>query len=146
MVQGPAPVGAAARPGPDRGIDGQLYFIDGPRRTPQKVVVQVKGGHVSSPQIRDLKGVVEREKAAMGLFITLEDPTRDMQTEAASGGFYRSDLWHRDYPRIQIRTVGEMLSGQSFELPPRQPMYQPAERVRRAEGRQASWEESATPE
>ena len=91
------------RRGADRGVDGMLYFLDGPRRTPHKVVVQVKGGHVSSPQIRDLKGVVEREKAALGLFISLEDPTRDMRTEAASGGLFHSDLWDRDYPKIQIR-------------------------------------------
>ncbi len=52
--------------GADRGIDGLVYFLDGPKRTPQKIVVQVKGGHVSAPQVRDLKGVVEREKAAMG--------------------------------------------------------------------------------
>ena len=129
------------RRGPDRGIDGQLYFIDGRRRTPQKVVIQVKGGHVSSPQLRDLKGVVEREKAALGLFISLEEPTRDMRSEAASGGFFHSDLWNQDYPRIQIRTVAQLLEGQSFELPPRQPMYQPAERVRRSEGRQGTLEE-----
>jgi site-specific DNA-methyltransferase (adenine-specific) len=132
------------RRGPDRGIDGLLYFIDGPRRATQKVVVQVKGGRVSSPQIRDLKGVVEREKAALGLFITLEVPTRDMQSEAASGGFFHSDLWDRDYPRIQIRTVAQMLSGNSFDLPPRQPVYQPAERVRRTEGRQGSLDELAS--
>lgn len=132
------------RRGPDRGIDGLLYFIDGPRRTTQKVVVQVKGGRVSSPQVRDLKGVVEREKAALGLFITLEEPTRDMQTEAASGGFFHSDLWGRDYPKIQIRTVRQMLEGNSFDLPPRQPMYQPAERVRRTEGRQGSLDELAS--
>ena len=123
--------------GADRGIDGMLYFVDGPRRTPQKVVVQVKGGRVSSPQIRDLKGVVEREKASLGLFITLEEPTRDMRSEEASGGFYHSDLWQQDFPKIQLRTIGELLAGQGFELPPRQPSYQPAERVRRAEGEQA---------
>ena len=135
---------AEQKRGPDRGIDGVLYFIDGPRRTPQKVVVQVKGGRVSSPQVRDLKGVVEREKAALGLFITLEEPTRDMQTEAASGGFFRSDLWGRDYPKIQVRTVSQLLAGQSFELPPRQPMYQPAQRVRPAEGRQRTLDELAS--
>ena len=69
--------------GPDKGIDGIFYFIDGPRRTPHKAVIQVKGGHVSSPLIRDLKGVVEREKAALGLFITLEEPTRDMSRRSA---------------------------------------------------------------
>ena len=124
--------------GADRGIDGVIYFVDGPRRTPQKVVIQVKGGHVSAPQVRDLKGVVEREKAALGLFISLEAPTGPMRSEAASGGFFHSDLWQREYPKIQLRTVSEMMSGQGFDLPPRQPMYQAAERVRHAEGEQGT--------
>ena len=128
------------RRGADRGVDGMLYFLDGPRRTPHKVVIQVKGGHVSSPQIRDLKGVVEREKAALGLFISLEEPTRDMRTEAASGGLFHSDLWDRDYPKIQIRTVAEMLDGNDFELPPRPAAYQSAQRVRRSQGRQPPME------
>ena len=131
------------RRGADRGIDGIIYFVDGPRRTPQKVVIQVKGGRVSSPQIRDLKGVVEREKAALGLFISLDDPTRDMRTEEAGGGFYHSELWQRDFPKIQLRTIGQLLAGQGFDLPPRQPMYQPAERVRPAEGEQGALEELA---
>ena len=129
--------------GADRGIDGLLYFIDGPRRTPQKVVVQVKGGRVSSPQVRDLKGVVEREKAALGLFISLEEPTRDMKAEEAAGGFYHSDLWQRDYPKIQLRTIDQLLAGLGFDLPPRQPSYQPATRVRAAEGEQGELGELA---
>ena len=129
------------RRGADRGVDGMLYFIDGQRRTPQKVVVQVKGGRVSSPQVRDLVGVVEREKAAMGLFISLEQATRDMRQEAAAAGFYHSDLWARDFVKIQLRTVGEMLSGQGFDLPPRPGDYQPAQRVRRPQGRQGALEE-----
>ena len=124
------------RRGADRGVDGMLYFIDGPRRTPHKAVIQVKGGRVSSPQVRDLVGVVEREQAAMGLFISLEPPTRDMRQEAAAAGFFHSDLWAREFPKIQLRTVGEMLSGNGFELPPRPADYQPAQRVRRPQGRQ----------
>ena len=134
---------AEQRRGADQGIDGIIYFVDGPRRTPQKVVIQVKGGRVSSPQIRDLKGVVERERAALGLFISLDDPTRDMRTEEAVGGFYHSELWQRDFPKIQLRTIGQLLAGQGFDLPPRQPMYQPAERVRPAEGEQGALEELA---
>ena len=134
---------AEQRRGADRGIDGIIYFVDGPRRTPQKVVIQVKGGRVSSPQIRDLKGVVEREKAALGLFISLDDPTRDMRTEEAGGGFYHSDLWQQDYPKIQLRTIADLLAGRNFDLPPRQPMYQPAERVRSAQGEQGALEELA---
>ena len=128
------------RRGADRGIDGLLYFIDGPRRSTHKIVVQVKGGRVSSPQVRDLKGVVEREKAALGLFISLDPPTRDMQREAASGGLFHSDLWQRDYPRIQLRTVEQMLSGPGFDLPPRPAAYQAAQRVRRPQGRQGEME------
>ena len=128
--------------GADRGIDGVVYFIDGPRRSPQKAIVQVKSGRVSSPLIRDLKGTVEREKAALGLFITLEEPTRDMRTEAVSAGFYRSEVWQRDFPKVQIRTVEELLDGRGFELPPHPSMYQAAQRVERPEGRQAGLEEA----
>ena len=130
------------RRGADRGIDGMLYFIDGQRRTPQKVVLQVKGGRVSSPQVRDLVGVVEREQAAMGLFISLDAPTRDMRQESAAAGFYHSDLWGREFAKIQLRTVGEMLAGQGFDLPPRPGDYQPAQRVRRPQGRQATLDEA----
>ena len=129
---------AEQRRGPDRGIDGLLYFIDGPRRSSHKIVVQVKGGRVSSPQVRDLKGVVEREQAALGLFISLDEPTRDMRTEAASGGLYHSDIWQKDYPKIQIRTIAELLEGKGFEIPPHPPTLQAATRVRRAEGRQST--------
>ena len=128
--------------GADRGIDGVVYFIDGPRRSPQKAIVQVKSGKVSSPLIRDLKGTVEREKAALGLFITLEEPTREMRTEAVSAGFYRSEVWQRDFPKLQIRTVAELLDGRGFELPQHPSMYQPAQRVERPEGRQAGLEEA----
>ena len=126
--------------GADGGIDGVIYFVDGHRRTPQKVVIQAKGGGVSVSQVRELKGVMEREKAALGLFISLRKPTRDMRSEAVSGGYFHSDLWNKEYPRIQLRTVSEMLAGQGFDLPPRQPMYQAAERVRPTEGEQGTME------
>ncbi|MDE2716131.1 MAG: DNA methyltransferase [Chloroflexota bacterium] len=128
--------------GADRGIDGVIHFIDGPRRSTRKAVVQVKSGKVSSPLIRDLKGTVDRENAALGLFITLEDPTRDMRTEAVSAGFYHSEVWQRDYPKVQIRTVQDLLTGNTFDLPPHPSMYQPAQRVRRPEGKQSTLEEA----
>ena len=139
-------VGASPRSrgkkGADQGVDGVLRFIDGPRRTEHKAIVQAKSGGVSSPQIRDLVGTVEREKAVMGLFITLEEPSRDMRTEAVSAGLYHSDLWQTDFPRIQIRTVEELLAGKSFEIPPHPPMYQPAQRVQRPKGEQAKLEQA----
>ena len=123
--------------GADKGVDGVVYFIDGPRRAPHKAIVQVKSGKVSSPLIRDLKGTVEREKAALGLFITLDEPTRDMRAEAVSAGFHHSDLWQRNYPKLQICTIGELLEGKPFEIPTHPSMYQAAQRVRPAQGRQA---------
>ncbi|MBI4299431.1 MAG: restriction endonuclease [Chloroflexi bacterium] len=123
--------------GADRGVDGTIFFIDGPRRTSHKVVIQVKSGHVAPTHVRDLKGVVEREGAALGFFITLEEPTRDMTTEAASAGFFHSDLMSRDYPEIQIRTIKELLGGRAFEMPLRPVQFQQAQRVRRQEGVQA---------
>ncbi len=123
--------------GADRGIDGVVHFVDGPKRKMEKAVVQVKSGKVSSPHIRDLKGTMEREKAAMGLFITLEEPTREMEREAVSAGFYKSELWQRDFPRMQIRTVGELLAGRDFEIPSQPSGYKAAPRVRRKEGEQA---------
>ena len=124
--------------GADRGIDGVIHFLDGPRNSPRKAVVQVKSGKVSSPLIRDLKGTVDREKAALGLFITLEDPTRDMRAEAVSAGFYHSETWQRDYPKIQIRTIHDLLTGVPFDIPPHPSMYQPAQRIHRPEGKQSS--------
>ena len=124
--------------GADRGIDGVVYFIDGPRRSSRKAVVQVKSGNVSPPHIRDLKGTVDREKAALGLFITLEEPTPATRTEAVSAGFYHSEVWQRDYPKIQIRTIGELLAGQMFDLPPHPSMYQAAQREYRSTGEQGT--------
>ena len=129
--------------GADGGIDGVLSFIDGQQRTQHKAIVQVKSGHVSAPHIRDLNGVVEREKASLGLFITLEKPTSVMQTEAIGEGFFHSDIWQKDFPKIQIRTIEQLLDGNGFDLPPQLPsMYQPAQRVRRKQGRQATFGET----
>ncbi len=122
--------------GADQGVDGVIYFIDGQKRTTHKAIVQAKSGKVSSPDIRDLVGTVERENAAMGLFITLEPPTRPMTTEAVSAGFYYSDLWQTDFPKIQIRTIEELLAGNSFEMPRSPQTYQPARRIVRPEGEQ----------
>ena len=122
--------------GADRGIDGVVHFVDGPKRKMEKAIVQVKSGKVSSPHIRDLKGTMEREKAALGLFITLEEPTREMEKEAVSAGFYHSELWQRDYLKVQIHTVGELMEGKAFEMPSQQATYKPAPRVKAKKGRQ----------
>ena len=64
-------------------------------------------------------GTVQREKAPLGIYITLEEPTSKMLQEAASAGVYHSPGWNRDYPRVQVLTVRELLDGtRRPELPP----------------------------
>jgi site-specific DNA-methyltransferase (adenine-specific) len=91
--------------GSDKGIDGVIAFIDDNTGKAKRVLVQVKSGHVNSSHIRDLKGTLQREQAAIGVFITLEPPSKDMISEAVIAGFYHSQGWNQNYPRIQILTM-----------------------------------------
>ena len=68
--------------------------------------------------VRDLIGAVEQEKAAFGVFITLEPPTGPMETEAVKAGYYHSPVWNRDYRRIQVFTVESLLKGAQVDMPP----------------------------
>jgi DNA modification methylase len=96
--------------GADQGIDG-LGFIEVAKGKTEKVVVSVKGGeNIGASMVRDLKGTVEREKAAIGLFVTLAEPTKPMLTEAASAGHYESPH-HGGFARIQILTIAGLLDG-----------------------------------
>ncbi len=136
----------SGRRGADKGVDGVIHFFDQGVKKPKKAIVQVKSGKVSSRDVRDLAGTVQRENAALGFFITLNPPTRDMRTEATSAGLYHSETWQQDYPVIQIRTIGDLLKGHGFEMPKQRPgMYKEAERVHRKEGRQAGLGEAGLP-
>jgi site-specific DNA-methyltransferase (adenine-specific) len=116
--------------GSDKGIDGVITFIDDAYAKPKRVLVQVKSGHVKSGDIRDLVGTVQRENAAMGVFITLETPTREMITEAVSAGYYESPGWNQKYPRIQIRTIAELLRGTKVDMPPQYGTFKQAPKVK----------------
>jgi site-specific DNA-methyltransferase (adenine-specific) len=116
--------------GSDQGIDGIKAFFDDNSGQPKRIIVQVKSGHVKAGDVRDLVGTVEREKAAIGVFITLEDSTRDMRTEATTAGFYHSPGWNRDFPKLQILTVAELLKGPSrVDMPPEYLTWKQAQRV-----------------
>ena len=116
--------------GSDKGIDGVITFIDDAYSKPKRVLVQVKSGHVKSGDVRDLRGTVEREKAIIGVFITLEEPTRDMKTEAVSAGYYESPGWNQKYPRIQILTIAELLRGAKVDMPPQYGTFRQAQKVK----------------
>ncbi|WP_042776649.1 site-specific DNA-methyltransferase [Sinorhizobium fredii] len=101
--------------GPDKGIDGEMYFMNGPRGW-GRVLTSVKGGqHVGAKDIREFKAVIDRERAEMGLFICLNSGTRDMKAEAASFGFIETA--HGHLPRLQIVAIEEWFKGSRPVLP-----------------------------
>lgn len=105
--------------GADKGIDGQIIFIDDNSGKPKKVLIQVKSGGVNRATVGELRGTVEREGAAIGVLITLETASKPMQAEAVAAGFYTSSGWGKQYPRLQILTVEELLHGaKRLEMPP----------------------------
>jgi hypothetical protein len=104
--------------GADKGIDGRVFFHDEPESGKTKqVVLSVKSGKPGVAHVRDLRGVVEREQAAIGAVITLQEPTQNMRTEAASAGFYQSP-WGTRHPCLQVFTVEELLQGKKIDIPP----------------------------
>lgn len=128
---------AELKKGADKGIDGRLYFRDDPKAPARLVVVSVKAGKLHAPYVRDLVGVVNREGAAIGVLLTMHEPTRPMREEAASAGFYASP-WGK-HPRVQILTVGELLAGARINMPAQSQTsvtFKQAPRAK-AEGRQA---------
>ena len=106
-----------------------MVFTDDNTGKAKRILVQVKSGGVKSGDIRDLVGTIDRESAAIGVFLTLEKPTSHMLNEAASAGFFHSDGWNRDYPRIQILTIEELLTGKQIEMPPSGVTFKQAEKV-----------------
>jgi DNA modification methylase len=98
--------------GSDQGIDGVVYF-QGDKNDPEKIIFQVKSGKVKSGDIRDLIGTMTLENASMAIFITLENPTKDMLKTAKSAGFYRSQYMTQSCDKIQIVTVKDIIENQA---------------------------------
>jgi site-specific DNA-methyltransferase (adenine-specific) len=122
----------SGKKGSDRGVDGLIDFDDDGSGVFKKIVVQVKSGHVKSGDIRDLVGTIQREQAEIGVFLTLEEPTREMRTEAAAAGFYAS-AWGR-HARIQLFTIEELLKGdRRVDMPPQTQTSRTFKRAERAQ-------------
>jgi hypothetical protein len=113
---------AEHKKGSDRGIDGRNYFFESSDdRFPKQIIISVKSGeNIGVKDIRDLRGVIEREKAPIGVLITLCEPTKSMITEAVSASFYMPSKLANigiKYPRIQILTIGELFQGKQVLYP-----------------------------
>jgi hypothetical protein len=117
LVEG-RPVEGEKKKGADRGIDGVLFFHDDASGQAKKIIISVKSGKVQSKDLRDLKGTIGREKAAIGVLITLQKPTKHMLDEVHSAGTYSPPL-HPDqrFPMIQILTIEDLLTGKGIDYP-----------------------------
>lgn len=112
--------------GADTGIDGIIFFFDGEKEA-KKAIVQVKSGHVGVKDIRDLGHVIDREKADIGIFVTLELPTEPMKKEAIIKGYFTS-VANKQYPKIQILTIEDLLAGKKPKIPQTVSMFKKAEK------------------
>jgi hypothetical protein len=126
--------------GADKGIDGRLYFHDeGEGGKTKLAILSVKSGKLKATDVRDLRGVVERDKAALGVLISMDEPTAKMRAEAATAGFYNSPWTKKNHPRIQLLTVEELLDGATIDMPP---IRQTGTTFRRAPKRKAKSDKS----
>lgn len=100
--------------GADGGIDGHIFFRSG-AKTVEKAIVSVKGGGVGVKDIRELTAVVDRERAKIGVYISLEPHTEPMIREAASAGLYDGPTGK--VPKIQLFTIEQLFAGKKPQIP-----------------------------
>jgi adenine specific DNA methylase Mod len=104
--------------GADSGIDGYYYCKPDGKKTENGIVSVKAGNTMHVDMVRDLRGVIEREKSPLAILITLREPTTPMVKEAASAGFFKTAFGQ--FPPIQIATVGQLLEGKLPKLPPQE--------------------------
>lgn len=119
--------------GADEGVDGWLRFVDKAEGNYEKIMVQVKSGHVGVKDIRELRDVITKQKAAMGIFLTLKNPTSEMIKKANTTDPYVSPLWKHEFPKIQILTIEQLLRGERPKTPPTVSLFQEAQQVKKSD-------------
>ena len=100
----------------DKGVDGRLYFYADDNKQLKQIIISVKGGKLKASFLRELQGAVMRDRAPMGILLTLNEPTRQMRKDADGCGFYTCASG--TYPKIQFITINDMLSDAHLHLPP----------------------------
>jgi site-specific DNA-methyltransferase (adenine-specific) len=119
--------------GADEGIDGWLRFVDKAEGHYEKILVQVKSGHVGVKDIREFRDRVTEKRAAMGIFVTPEEPTSEMVKEVNTTDPYISPLWKHEFPKLQILTIEQLLKGERPRTPPTVSPFQEAQQLKKAD-------------
>jgi site-specific DNA-methyltransferase (adenine-specific) len=102
------------RKGADKGIDGIAKYLVGNNET-IKAAFQVKGGKIQSKDTDALLGAMDKHHCELGIFLSIQEPTKPMLEAAASAGF--AEVPGFRYPRLQILTLAEFFSGKQLKLP-----------------------------
>lgn len=122
--------------GGDGGIDGISMITDRDEKQNlvyKKVIFSVKSDKTLNPTvIRDLSGTVNREEAVMGYFLTLYSMP-NLVKESKRYGTYTNNVMFKDYPKIQVISVEDILNGKTLDLPISIEVVKSAERKRAAE-------------
>jgi len=114
----------------DKGIDGVAKFPLGKKNEVGRIIVSVKGGKQLNPaMVRDLAGTVQTQKAEMGILITLSESTKGMIDAVNHAGTYTHPANGQVYPKLQVISVPELLSGKRLKLPPTYLPYIQAQRL-----------------
>jgi DNA modification methylase len=137
---------AEGKKGADKGIDGKIIFQGDEAGKFETVIISVKAGNTNVSHVRDLHGVVDREKAAIGVLITMQDHTGPMKEEAITAGFFESQMWGKKYPKIQLLTVADLLAGKQIAMPPIKQVGATFKKAPKAKGKAAETMELPLPE
>jgi DNA modification methylase len=106
------------KPGADKGIDGVLYFADGGSGRTKRVVLSVKaGGHVPPRDVRELRGVLDRDGFQIGVLVTAKVPSEAARADLATGVRYYTTVDGRRFRRLQALTVEDIFAGRGVEFP-----------------------------
>lgn len=103
--------------GADKGVDGRLFFHDDPAGSTKEIIISVKAGALHASYLRDLRGVIARESAQIGVLISMAEPTTKMRQEAAAAGFYTIPGSQTRFPAMQLLTISDLLGGQRIQYP-----------------------------
>lgn len=79
---------------------------------------------------------MDREKAAIGVFISMQKPTAPMIQEAISCGFYESEMWGKRHPKLQLLTIEGLLAGKQIDMPPLKTTFKKAKKEKAKEEKQ----------
>ncbi|MCX7046727.1 MAG: DNA methyltransferase [Candidatus Sumerlaeota bacterium] len=104
--------------GADKGIDGKMFFFDDATGKAKTILFSVKSGKTNPAHVRELTGTLEHHGAQVGVLIILHEATAAMRQAAAAAGQYHSPGFHKDYPRLQILTITDLISGRQVDMPP----------------------------